>query len=766
MGDDYKKSQDDGVISRFVTSITRLFSGNYEKEKRNDFDGQVLIVDNSELHIRGIRALIKEVFEIDENYIHASLTRTEALKIAGSIDSKLLLISDVYTHSDMNAVEFVKSMKALEKRIYTAICTGNESKALQEMPELGPSGDLVRAFINRYTNVEDSFKAIFDDFIDGPWEQPSEKGHYRLQIDSGGADGRLANDTGADSNVLTSAEKSPEANSLDAHTWEEADLFLPEERKTYLSKCVIAPGESLLRSFKKFELSSGDYDLTTDKEGSIEALVCEAGRFAADIDKPVSKELIRKVNRGRTKEKQLSMEDAKNLYFCRDTRALFDAMHDFDIEKSQKSVKKIVEELETHVNNAKDKLQEMGGDSEQTLVRVLGGYDIDTHSKWHEELFGRVEMHLYSEVLKMLMARFQIPVEEIRVDDRGCGTGRCFKQLIRLITEGLQSEDGGSQEFPILTDSQKIRTFALNYHGIDIIRENVKKTRQAIKDVICPDGGDPEKDNIVVGDFHDILPMEKLKRYQPGTIDFSICMMRTVLHNITKGQFINFLCGIEADLKPGTEDRPGGMALIDTVMMRGLSGENMGSPEEAREAFASLSDLKNLYTQLFLSYADRNQRFMPEGVDLRRMPRRPISDNTTTCGFYQREVIGPMYIRHILNEGNIDLEVQRSIRKFPVFTEKGESGLKREEAVRLGRRWIKDNELEDRYREEIKKRIDDSITRPSELLSREVAEGEDVIELLLDYVAYHMTTGFGGEYIILQRPQKKKESDADAEKQG
>jgi len=723
MGEDSKKPPAEAV-SDSAEPLLKSPPGD-KKGKRTDFKGHVLIVDNSEVHILGIRALLKSIFEIDEKNIHSSTARTEALKIAGAIDDRLLLISDVYTHSDINAAEFVQKLRSLRDRIYIAIYTGKEKKALREMPRLNPSAGLVTKFVSKDNDLDNSFRQIFEDFISDRWEKEPSKDD-------------------------SPAEKSPEIE----HTWEEAKLFLPEERKQYLSERVIISGEDLLRRFKNFELPSGYYDLTADNEKIIEALAEETDQFAARLCKPVSEKLIAAVNKNRDEEKQLSMQDVRELYFYRDTDGLFNAITDFKGQKSPENIRKITDELEAHVDSAKNKLQEMGGDSEETLIRVLSEYNIDEHSKWHNDFFGEIETRLYSDILKMLMARFQIPVEEIRIDDRGCGTGRCFKQLIRLITQGIQSKDGASQEFPVLTDENKIRKFASGYYGIDKMGCNVAKTRRVIRETVFPgiEGAivGIDKENITVGDFHDILPIEQQRRFSPGDIHFSICMMRTSLHNITEEELIHFLYGLERDLKPGTEDNPGGIALIDTVQP-GVSPRAINDIDIQR----NLDDLSDFYIQLSVSYAEQYQKFMPEGIDLRRMPRLPIYDNTTGCGFYPREIIDPEYIRYVLSIAkDINLEVLRTPRNQ--VSDKCEA---KEEAVKLGRKWIKDNELECRYRKEIQRRTDEKIVNPSKLLGREIMPNEDVIELLLDHVAYRMVSEFASTYIVLQRPKKKKEPD-------
>jgi len=535
------------------------------------------------------------------------------------------------------------------------------------------------------------------------------------------------------------------------HSWAEARFYLPEERKEFLVG-LISDINALLGKFRAYE-NQGQFNLSTDREGNIEALLHEARTYVLSrMERPVSDTLLRGVNgyRSQMKLDELTWPDVQDLYFCKDPDILNRELEAVESSLGQSNVAEVVSELESILRYAEQGLSKLGGNSADALRRVYDdGYDVDKDSAWHNVQFGPTETSLMAQTLKMLMSRLDKTVDEIVIDDRGCGTGRSLKQYIQLLSAGLDID--GKREFQRV-DNATLDKAIRNYHGIDIYPPFVERTRQVVRSVVESDAPPPNLENIREGNFH-ALPLEQPHFFQEGKVDLIICFMRTALYNLTESQTATFLERAAYDLTPGTKDRLGGMMLIDTAMMRKASPEALNDPRNR----AQLDDLKNLYSQLFIAYAERFQELMPEGVDLKNMPRRPIYDNLTRHGYLFREVISPEFIRHIIAKYHIDLEVQETRRLITDYTADNDD--KRLDAVKLGRAWILENGMEERYRSEINERISSGVVDPAELLKIDLSEksGEDVVELLLDYVAYHMVRGFGCEYIVLQRPQLKAE---------
>ncbi|MBU0578118.1 hypothetical protein KJ742_02705 [Patescibacteria group bacterium] len=430
--------------------------------------------------------------------------------------------------------------------------------------------------------------------------------------------------------------------------------------------------------------------------------------------------------------------------FDYDFGELDQALEDFDVNGNANNFRRVLDAVVTLQKGIKSRLEAMGGDTRECLVKVLQRYDIDEDSAWHDKVLGKVEREGTRGALKLALERFDIPLSLVNITDRGMGTGRFQKMLIGvardIATQMLMDANGITK----LTPNQEkaidstIEKFAKNLYGMDLLPKNVERAQR-----ILGSFGVPEE-NLVAGDFQS-SPEKCDSRFASGNTHLSICMMRTVLYNVTEKQLRNFLKQLETDLVPGTPDRPGGIALFDTVGMHRRDLKAMRDPE----ARASLDDLKNFYSSLWRWNSFLNQRFMPEGVDLVELPRYPIFDNTTGQGFYWREVITGPYLQHVIDKYGLDLEIWATTIKTP--------GIKkrlRKFARNLGRKWIKDNDLETIYRQIIEDRISSGMVDPARILKKEIAEDDDVLEDCLNYVAFHMVRRFGAEYYLLQRLQK------------
>jgi hypothetical protein len=197
--------------------------------------------------------------------------------------------------------------------------------------------------------------------------------------------------------------------------------------------------------------------------------------------------------------------------------------------------------------------------------------------------------------------------------------------------------------------------------------------------------------------------------------------------------------------------REGGVALLDTVIMKRI----YHTKPESIEMLSKLDDLKNFYTQLWYKYCRENQQHMPEDVDLRRMRRWPIYDNTSGVGFYWREVANYDYIQHLLNKykGIINLKV--STQSYEPRKNDDSEDMKRYSAG-LGSRWIIANDLWDHIYEEIRKRWrDQHIVDPKDILGNSFRDGteDEVIKQMIGYVAMHMVKGFKVAYVSLEKPR-------------
>ncbi len=384
-------------------------------------------------------------------------------------------------------------------------------------------------------------------------------------------------------------------------------------------------------------------------------------------------------------------------------------------------------ELETALRQREAELEKLGGDTRQRTIEVLERYDPETDSQWFEQCYGGIEKEYFTNLLHTITARFDIPVSKVVVNDRGMGTGRSLKMLMDLVKQQYGAEAATG--------------FAQHLGGIDLMSAKAEAAQEALKS-----SGVPFR-NLTTGNF--LNPPHQEMPFAPGTVHLIISMMHSAFHCLTEEDWKRFFEHIEYDLVEPTSTNPGGIVLLDTVAM------DRSAPGSIREKdLKKLNDLKNLYSFLWYRSCEENQPFCPEGIDLRRMPRRPIRDNTTGQGFYWREVPDHSFIKYILKKYHINLRLAHSPLKAVDICD---PVIQSEEAKVLGRKWIRENDLENVYRVIIQERIEKKIVNPSALLRGKLqgrkipSEPGALLEAILDYVAIRMVRGYGNEYIQLER---------------
>lgn len=686
MGEDPRKNHEE----EDEESLVREEGGN--ETKIDDFDGEILIVDDSELHIDGLRRLFDRDFHIGEKQILHSTSREQALEIAQKVENKLLLISDVYKHSGMDAVKFLQEIRKLKKRIYVTVFTGHIERGLEEMPELGLSCGYIDALVKKRGNYKDYFEEVLDNFKNGDWE-----------------------------------------SKLDETLFE--TLTHPSTSFKLVSRPTIRPappteanrniGESASDGDVLAFVRTGQVDVSptsgADEDGITTKIDTESEEVASGTsDSP-------KMSSYPPAEKPLCTWGESERYLPEEQKGRIIEQIQSLMQSRQHLPFENREAVEKQIRELRKELDELGGDTRQRLIKVLSQYEIEEHSAWHEMVFGEIEKGYFTGALDKLSERFEIPVNNIVVTDRGVGTGRSLRMLIDLV----KKNEGADSALK----------FAKNLRGIDLMPSYIDMARQNLNHCGVLD------ENLIIGDFSSHLSKCR-DSLRSGQAHLNICMMRTILYNVRQKELARCLMQIEKDLIPGTNDRPGGLAILDTVAMRRGTLNSMRNPQ----ARSKLDDLKNLYPSLWRKYANDNQHLIPEGIELTSMRRYPIFDNTTGQGFYWREIITVEYIKHVIKENNLDLNVSALEVTFPTSMNIPENESEENFFRNIGRDFIEQNELEDIYRKIILKRIESGLVKPEEILGEEM-EGDQAVEALMDYVAYHMVKGFGSEYIFLERPK-------------
>ncbi len=524
------------------------------------------------------------------------------------------------------------------------------------------------------------------------------------------------------------------------YSFEVAELYLPEERKAY---CVLRLEE--VKGLKEqLELLLSEDSSDTLKSAS---LFPKFGELMQELKFPVRSELLEIVNSEADADgrKILDWDGVRQMYGVINQQELRDAVTGFEDNPSKETVKTLIVTLEETHRGVNDMLNGLGGDSDERLKKIVELYDPDIDSGWHPKRFGEIEKEIIVDVLNTVRKRFELSISEIVVDDMGCGTGRSVMQLVEIFQTGFGDKfDAKSTE--------ELLAFLSKLHAIDISRNKVLKTIDKIKKIFSDAGQTYDGKNVEEGDFNAYEPHGS-SRINENSVHVRESMMRTIQYNITKAKIVTTLRKAARELVAGTEERAGGMYMCDTT-----KADRVSNATEKENA--TLEDLKHFYPQLMSKYVRDNQKHMPDDVDLDRMPRYPIYDNTTGHGFYWREVFTVDYFEHLIKQERLDLTVRlerysQSPLKEAMLKDPGE----RKEATTLGRKWLKDNELEEYYRSEITRRLDAGIIE-QELLDSIGYNGD--CEVILDYLALNMVSGFTSEYIILERPVKKPRTQANA----
>lgn len=405
--------------------------------------------------------------------------------------------------------------------------------------------------------------------------------------------------------------------------------------------------------------------------------------------------------------------------------AATDSQNDNDL--LVQSLNKEIQRLSRAIKNKEKELEDLGGRTRERLIKVLGRYKPERDSEWFVHGYGDFEGHKFKEILsERLPESFPgLEIGQIIVDDRGMGTGRTLRMLLDIVRKkyGIQN----------------MWKFAKNCHGVDLMEGNAEDARQLFKTdkYGVPDG------NITQGSYLDETGPRLGKK-----VHLITCMMHSIMHCTTEQDWINFFTRANNDLHVG------GFLVFDVVAMRGVDQNDPGN-------ITTLSDISDLYTNLWLEYCHANQRHIPQEAeyDLTTRKRHPIFDNTTGCGFYQREVPDVEFILYILKKigGKFNMHIKTRVPYDRERAREGELGLDDAQCVSLGRKWIHDNGFEAKCHKVIKERLKQENSTPG-FLHRDIssktagcANELERIEALLNHVAFMMVRVYQNTYYILHK---------------
>lgn len=380
-----------------------------------------------------------------------------------------------------------------------------------------------------------------------------------------------------------------------------------------------------------------------------------------------------------------------------------------------------IEEIEAKIHEYEEEIEKLGGDTRKCLEQILEVYNPEIHSKWFVDAYDEYERSLLTRRMVELCNHFKneqgkpLPVENLVIDDRGMGTGRSLRMLLEIVheTQGMEVA----------------QRFAKNLYGVDLMEKNISLAMKSFaeKDYSVP------RQNLTEGSYLD--PSERrandLNKKKAHMI---LCMMHSSFHCTTEDEWRAFFTQIKEDLLPG------GYFVFDTVAFEPTINLN------DQQILKELRDLRDLYTRLWLNYCQDYQPSMSPNIDLKSLPRYTIKDNTTSTGFYFREVPTYHFIEYIISGIGGGLQLKQALTQTPDISS--------EEALRLGRTWIRANGFEEYYRKEILQRIKNCKVIPQNLLNGQKIDYSDinaVIEALLDYLAKSMVTGYNNIYYVFER---------------
>ena len=119
----------------------------------------IIIVDDKRYRAQEIVALINEEAEDisvrDFISIYSFENRTEMLEaIEGKEDSSIMVLSDVFIHLDIDAVDFAQKLREKIEDIFILMYSAKSKKVFDEMPQLDPDSEngLIDVFLDKHGN--------------------------------------------------------------------------------------------------------------------------------------------------------------------------------------------------------------------------------------------------------------------------------------------------------------------------------------------------------------------------------------------------------------------------------------------------------------------------------------------------------------------------------------------------------------------------------------------------------------------------------------
>lgn len=364
-------------------------------------------------------------------------------------------------------------------------------------------------------------------------------------------------------------------------------------------------------------------------------------------------------------------------------------------------------------------LQALGGSTREIVKRVLETLDLERY--WFGEVFNETERIL----LEKFFFTNDVPggPASWKGLDVGSGVGRA--SLLAL--EAIQRKYG----------PEKAARFAQHLHAVDLMPRFVQATQAAL----APHGV-PEA-QVVEGDFLDLPP-----HLRQGQFHFVWAMMHTLFHCTTEHDLQLALRNLEESMIKG------GRLIFDTV---GLY-HHQGVPNP--KTISKFNDLKNLYSVLVRKYQmERIEPAVGQNPSF-RVARFPIEDNTALVGVYPREVLTLAHVERVLKTAGSKLRrANYPESRLPFGEYRINQDFPEDKATKLGRQWIKENDLEGWLKREIAYRLEKrdggeeitplyalSAESRQEYIPANLARAE--IDEILNNVARRMVLGYVQRYYI------------------
>lgn len=442
-----------------------------------------------------------------------------------------------------------------------------------------------------------------------------------------------------------------------------------------------------------------------------------------------------------------SLHDLQSLYGTKRCQEIGVALSNFETLRSTEAREVLLEALQACQQDLKDRIECFGGDTEVRVAGVTQGLKLTTPDSssegsgsdhlsqacnWHGLIFRNAELSILNRVISDVRRIFTIL--EPNILDLGCGDFRIAEVLMQL--------------YKRVDSNGKVHEFYLpNLKGVEYAPNTAVAARARKKTLLEKLGkGDLFNPNdVMVADF-----FENAALFEPNSFHLITSLMRTIFHGLTRKKLSKFLKAASKALLPG------GILLVDTLAVK--PSLRVNAVDKSR-----LKDLINIYGIFSDRLINKYQSFMPQGIDLRKTSRRQIADNTagrliqSEEEFYPREVITVEYLRYIIKEYNLDFEVEEVVYES-VNNEVTEMNMD-PALIALGRKWIKDNLLEDHYKNEVSTRLADGGIDPWIL---EITQQDP--EKIIDYIAYHMVLNYPAAHLILTKKKDEKKKDTKVNK--